>query len=800
MKSRQKPSLVAVPKSAYIAERDRFYSDWSRSFWRELFQNSIDAGATRIHVDLEETLGTGSFGRPPRVDEVTRVTFSDDGCGMDEDVLWNVYFRTGETTKKDGNSTGGYGRARLMTCFSQVRYAIRTRDMLVEGDGPEFTCSTVEQAIEAQRQEIQDLEEELQEAALTGGEEKAHSIAGTLARLRSDLRHMEKLPTFQPGCVLEIDVNPHEYDDRPWRNVSAAVLRDTLHEYLSQAQLYTNTASRQPCKVFIDGQEWTERLSRGRAVRTLHADLEDGSQVELATVHVNKSPHAKHRGKVIFRIDGAPMLVRPVSSEAQVIVEINKQHSREFLTSNRDAFRERYEPIVSGFLEDLVVDQRSALQEEDRIKHTVVAGERGKIDIIQEVDLAETLSDEQLASVELPGGRSVAELTVEMVDENLPAGTVDAFMQHLREARRTFLDSFSDESERFLFQHRVEQHGDFKEAFRRASPELQAFLANQLLARSQQDGVSKDLHDIHIRSEDPTPAIRKAMRRYDPRRWDPKTGYGSDAMAMHAAWSTCCRHAVGALMRVAPNDRELDNGRVKIATGWLFTPATERWVGSDYSKRPTGAMHLKQGDTHVLLLNPVDDDGNKAYKLSDPADLQRMMVLAIHEAVHICARRHDEYWAELMTSISQAFDFQRSGKVATAVKEAIANARDVFRQGKTMVQESDPTPAGELRPWERLAAHGAPVATMVAGIASAPENEAIRDCAINQVYADCFDRSRSPDLVEVDCDQLSKLEASAQMGLKLAAEANAAPRPAVTSDHDLDADPGQEFSDPWHFH
>src|SRR3546814_15961123 len=91
------------------------------------------------YTTLFRSAGKGSFGRDPSLDNVVRIVFDDDGCGMDRDVLDDVYFAPGETTKKDGEFTGGYGRARLMTCFSQVRYGIRTHDCGVEGDGPDYT-------------------------------------------------------------------------------------------------------------------------------------------------------------------------------------------------------------------------------------------------------------------------------------------------------------------------------------------------------------------------------------------------------------------------------------------------------------------------------------------------------------------------------------------------------------------------------------------------------------------------------------------------------------------------------------
>lgn len=117
---------ITVPKDFFVNER-RMYSNWLEAFWREFFQNSIDAGATRIDVMTEDLL-----------DKNVRITFTDNGCGMSRETLENVYFRLGASSKNDGSSIGGFGRARILTCFSMKNYEIRTRNNLVIGDGGSY--------------------------------------------------------------------------------------------------------------------------------------------------------------------------------------------------------------------------------------------------------------------------------------------------------------------------------------------------------------------------------------------------------------------------------------------------------------------------------------------------------------------------------------------------------------------------------------------------------------------------------------------------------------------------------------
>lgn len=117
--------IVLGPKF-FQKERDNLYSDWPTALVREYLQNSIDADATRIKISVSKRDGGCSF------------FFSDNGKGMDRSVLENVFFALGETTKNNENSVGGFGRARILTCFSMDSYVIRTRNLKVLGKGGEY--------------------------------------------------------------------------------------------------------------------------------------------------------------------------------------------------------------------------------------------------------------------------------------------------------------------------------------------------------------------------------------------------------------------------------------------------------------------------------------------------------------------------------------------------------------------------------------------------------------------------------------------------------------------------------------
>lgn len=123
---------VVVDRQFFVKERNN-YSNWGLAFWRELFQNSCDANASHIDIQLLKD-----------ADGMDRIIFTDNGSGMSRDVLMNVFFRLGATTKNTGFSTGGFGKARILICWSHPEYIIRSADFICKGDGAEYEIEDAE--------------------------------------------------------------------------------------------------------------------------------------------------------------------------------------------------------------------------------------------------------------------------------------------------------------------------------------------------------------------------------------------------------------------------------------------------------------------------------------------------------------------------------------------------------------------------------------------------------------------------------------------------------------------------------
>lgn len=105
------------------------------AFYRELVQNSIDAGSTRIAVTLGfDEIGGGGAEDPLGI---VRISVRDDGCGMSRDVLENqltVLFRSGKEGQADKIGKFGVGFVSVLA-LAPERVVVRTS----EGRGETWT-------------------------------------------------------------------------------------------------------------------------------------------------------------------------------------------------------------------------------------------------------------------------------------------------------------------------------------------------------------------------------------------------------------------------------------------------------------------------------------------------------------------------------------------------------------------------------------------------------------------------------------------------------------------------------------
>ncbi len=110
---------LAISPRFFQTER-RNYANPNLAVPRELFQNSADSrGCRNIHF----------FTTP------TSISCHDDGEGMNREILVSKFLTMGETGKEGGETTGGFGKAKIIIAFAQKNYKITSHDYAVIGEG-----------------------------------------------------------------------------------------------------------------------------------------------------------------------------------------------------------------------------------------------------------------------------------------------------------------------------------------------------------------------------------------------------------------------------------------------------------------------------------------------------------------------------------------------------------------------------------------------------------------------------------------------------------------------------------------
>jgi hypothetical protein len=667
------PRKVTIHKSFFKKERDGFYSDWFVAFWRELFQNSVDAGSENIRIYLDQREGRGSFGKF-RTDpsNIVRVVFSDDGCGMSYDVLDDVYFAIGNTTKTaDDGSVGGFGRARAMTCFSQDRYSMLTKDNFVVGEGGDFDIYPLQTALA----KLDEFEQDIKQQAANAGTENNTSLQG-IWRDREMVKSAISNGGFN-GCRVEVDLETVRDTSYSYgQPASLDRMKRALKTYLSESQIKPNvTINDMTPEAFFEVSEKIE-TRKGRAKDRLSVGLAETLE-EFATVYVVKKPVATERAKLIVRVDGAAMFSTGIDTMtgSDVVVEIDAKKSRSVLNSNRDGLNGRYRDKVNAFTQQLATDVNSALMKKEGKTQIVVKGEHGAFE-----SRAKTVS-ETLHSTKLEGVMATPFLT-----EDVRRTSQLKTAAQLHKAGMTFdmtktlmnglacregplnelvweLDSGPLRTMIMEFAEKVRERyfdsDDAETLFLDLCPdELKPWIIDAVMERMETSKASlreeherrlKDFHDVRINIISTNEKTKAAVRRNNPDNWDVEKGTGKVPHMLLTAWNTALTLSIEKMFEVRPHTQP-----VKWRSGWVYQIPEMGWQSDAIRPRSIGAIHQRCKDdpeVHELLLNPVDTDGKIAYSLTDDRDLWKILVLAVHETAHIAHGSHNEDFVDLSDEI-----------------------------------------------------------------------------------------------------------------------------------------------------
>lgn len=706
---------VSINKTYLRKERDQLYHNWNMAFWRELFQNSVDAGAKRITIDLKDVPARGTMGNPGSADgTVTNVVFADDGEGMSGDTIADIYFKMGMSSKDaaDSKTIGGFGRARIMTCFAQERFTILSRDRFVMGDGPKFEHGS----IGAQLVELEKYAAELERSTDPGA---AVSLAGIEADMELLRTTWTKRGGYK-GCRIEVDLDPtppNNYYSLPGtvENMSGA-----LRKYMAESQL--------PCEVVINGKSPEDffgvtdgklQARKGPVRRTLKAEGPNGIH-PFATVHLSEGKKAALKGKMIVRVAGASMYAKDVTGlESQVIVEIDPQRSRDALNSNRDGLKGDFAKEVDKLLADLTVDTLTALKDKST-KIQEIDGEKGRITTSPpkfEGTVEDSFTSEELEYVQRSAPKTPKLSSFEALrDMGLHQDILAAFLQKANWGG-TFMNAYlsdnwgnRDELHRQLENLRDGLYSERRKPqwfFDNAGDLAKAWVLSGLSMRvekaraawkAEQDTRVKGVHDIYISMESTNSRTKAAARRHHPDNWDVETGNGKAMRSLLAVWTEACHVALETLYLVRPSIHE-----ISWTTGFIYSLPEETHQGDQYRNVATGAqcVYVNSNDLRMLI-NPVNDDGTLRYSVTNRKDLQRILALAKHEVSHVVENYHNETFANILTDIDMEIDTDTAYRRMKASAAAVTAA---YAEGKARVHRLDGIDGADgLRPAERLLA------------------------------------------------------------------------------------------------
>lgn len=804
---------VRIPKSFHVRERDRAYDDWTLSIWREYFQNSIDAGATRIDIGIYSAVPKGYEGRDPDARSVTRLVFQDDGGGMSLDVLKNVYFALGETTKGgDDDSVGGFGRARIMQNFGNVRYSIRTQDLLVEGDGSDFRGYRMRDVPEVMERWADITVARASE--LPVGEERDFLEAAAEAR-RRDAEEMRLDDRFLKGTRFEVDLDPSK-GKNDWSKPSVSHMTQQLEQYLSQSDLR--------CQVFVNGIERSRPLKKREVRKDIFATLDpqeildawkDNPRIKILDrpdgrkdVAFGKILVSDEAGQdLVVRVSGASMFRRTVwDSPKSLVIELSPVLAREVMTSNRDGLKEPYQRAVDHFQKMMSTDARAALEKREEKQFTVLAGGKGRrVAKRPQMDFSGDFAATPLSSPagsgepsphaevgSAPPRRTWIDFRKWQFDEFLKEGLGGVpradFTAFFDAAKRTssiegtFLKQWRDVQQASNFLTTLQRNGE-SAALETASGEMLAFLCNELRDRRVKADLEESirhatklsgLHDVPIMKENLRPDAERlgeaaakerrtkllsAINRADPRAWDPASGKGMKPRKILAMWQVAVDACVDLLMATQPRQKPFP-----YAAGFYF--AHPKWQHQPHTGEDGWSNALamftrpdSSDETRYFLLNPLkDDDFTLSFNPSQAADRSDMVSRAMHEVAHVVAPdSHNERFAGALTFMLGKMTPGWIREVNRSMDAAVASVDAIYAGARTRVQPLDDEPG--LRPGDVL-------------MESLP-GEVVRTAAVV-----------APDGTrELDCDRIDMLE-SAMVGLDPGvvvdyAEEPTAPRPGM---------------------
>lgn len=513
--------LVQVPAEFFRKEREDAYDDWQLAIFRELFTNSADAGATEVRVTIDHW------------ENGCKITFEDNGCGMDYDVLENVYFKLGMSTKDGADTVGGFGRARILTNFSMDKYEIHTNNWFVEGSGASY--------------------------------------------------EIKEVPDMYIGCKQILFT-------------TEMTVGEATNKFRYYRSLCSDTLS---IKVLLDGEEETV----GEKILEYIDDLtvnHNGQPTAFGSIYRILS--GGHNNFVNVQIHGVNMFTHYLGEEVSLLMTLRADISRQVLSASRDKFRGDYQHAFNAFVQKIAADVTSALKPK-RTKRV--------IKIIGNGFYGTRRRDKEIQTgfhMENPDEYGKTKFVAIPTARSLEKGQMTAMFAQVVNSAAKSAASFNS----------FNSNGVITDAFSKPGYRVR---------------VSDYIPDVFLQID--TTSVKKLNQTsfYNPEYWQAIVHRNTVDFGVHKknfhllmSWQYAIENCLETLQ--------------------LFHSVDIYWTVGFSFRDNAEASFMRSDNRFIFFLNPLNEEGNPRFNLTERQSIQQLLSDARHEVAHVVESYHNERFAQ----------------------------------------------------------------------------------------------------------------------------------------------------------
>ncbi len=618
----------------YFLDRLDAYDRWDSAFWRELLQNSRDAGATRI--DLSSSQATYTDPKTGEARPAILCVCRDNGSGMDRDTLKRAFFTLGGSVKPAG-AVGGFGDAKELILVPWYRYEVRTRDLLATGQ-----------------------HQRLYAPGIQSGQP---FLQGTEIRVWMPV-HKSTNESFALGVLEKSYLSGIRVFVNGERVGADLIGGDKVREYEITITNYTVNwvqDGEQRSHTFAYSDEFYD--FKNGLYRKSIPHTESIEKKQVGRMEIWRQPRSKRNGCFV-RGSGVFMFEKQIDTKIKgaIFVDITAP-PRGVFTRKRDALAASSSAasLLNAYLEELAVDPLSALKKEraERNKQRIIYTGTGPLNVSE--GEGARVAEEERAKRKAKTAEMGAEMAIKIdltQAKTTKSGNVELTEEQLKKALdllTNFLDREQAAADAAQDERPIDQSAPelvpLPETFASMAKDSRFVNQEQLAGALQFAAWKPDLF-VYQNLDN-----WKMPKDFNPLTMKPKY------LRLLRLWAELCKYALVRLGMFTP-----------FGVGWIFDTEKDQ----EGNELVMGAGSLRENGTEWLLLNPVKMKRIKSssdeypeyevqgdyYDLSSDASIEELCASVIHEVTHMQGfGKHDQRYAYALTdNIKIAFGMERAAK------------------------------------------------------------------------------------------------------------------------------------------